>query len=153
MARRGFTWLFNKPVIYHGVFGHGLFQSIYPPPQSAHRGLSRARSNGWRSRRSSAVLCVPFEQLRIVPYLMLLGTVMVALSYMANARIEPKFDTIPARLLVGFLAFMQPLGRGWARYFTWLQIQAHSARRSSRPTRRNCRRSASRQHLPLELLE
>ena len=29
-----FTWLINQPVIYHGVFGHGLFQSIYPTPQS-----------------------------------------------------------------------------------------------------------------------
>ena len=25
-----FTWLVNEPVVYHGVFGHGLFQSIYP---------------------------------------------------------------------------------------------------------------------------
>ena len=25
-----FTWLFNKPVIYHGVFGQGLFQSHLP---------------------------------------------------------------------------------------------------------------------------
>ena len=33
------------------------------------------------------------------------------------------FDTYPARLVVGFLAFMQPLGRGWARYFTWLKFK------------------------------
>ena len=47
----------------------------------------------------------------------------VALSHMAHAKIEPKFDTLFARLLVGFLAFMQPLGRGWARYFTWLHAK------------------------------
>ena len=35
---------------------------------------------------------------------MFLGTFLVALSYMLHARIEPKFDTIPARLLVAFLA-------------------------------------------------
>ncbi len=51
--------------------------------------------------------------LRIVPYLMLGGTLCVALSYMLRARIEPKFDTVPARLLVMFLAFAQPLVRGW----------------------------------------
>jgi hypothetical protein len=61
--------------------------------------------------------------LRIVPYLMLGGTLCVALSYMLRARIEPKFDTVPARLLVMFLAFAQPLVRGWNRYFTWLQFK------------------------------
>ena len=42
---------------------------------------------------------------------------------MLRARIEPKFDTIPARLLVTFLAFAQPLVRGWSRYFTWLHFK------------------------------
>ena len=70
-----------------------------------------------------AVLGWPLEKLRMVPLLMFLGTFLVALSYMIHARIEPKFDTIRARLLVAFLAFMQPLGRGWARYFTWLKYK------------------------------
>jgi len=64
---------------------------------------------------------------------MLGGTFCVALSYMVRAPIEPKFDIVHARLLVMLLAFMQPLVRGWSRYFTWLHfkrtprsvIQAH----------------------------
>ena len=117
-----FTWLLNKPVIYHGVFGQGLFQSVYAPPPSAIAGY--LSSIEWVALTAfMAVLSVPFIWLRIVPYLMMLGTVTVALSYMANARIEPQFDTFPARLIVGFLAFMQPLGRGWARYFTWLKFK------------------------------
>jgi hypothetical protein len=51
------------------------------------------------------------------------GTLCVALSYMMHAHIEPKFDTIAARLLVMSLAFWQPLIRGWSRYFTWLQFK------------------------------
>jgi len=47
----------------------------------------------------------------------------VALSYMVHARIDPKFDTLRARLLVMFLAFAQPLVRGWSRYFTWLRFK------------------------------
>jgi len=47
----------------------------------------------------------------------------VAISYMLRARIEPKFDTVAARLLVTFLAFAQPLVRGWSRYFTWLHFK------------------------------
>jgi hypothetical protein len=54
---------------------------------------------------------------------MLGGTLCVALSYMLRARIEPRFDTAPARLLVMVLAFAQPLVRGWNRYFTWLQFK------------------------------
>jgi O-antigen biosynthesis protein len=42
---------------------------------------------------------------------------------MLRARIEPKFDTVAARLLVTFLAFAQPLVRGWSRYFTWLHFK------------------------------
>jgi len=47
----------------------------------------------------------------------------VALSHMIHARIEPKYDTILARLLVAFLALTQPWMRGWARYFTWLKFK------------------------------
>src|ERR1044072_5538192 len=76
--------------------------------------------------------------LRIVPYLMLGGTLTVALSYMVRARIEPKFDTVGARLLVMCLAFVQPFVRRFSRYFTWLHfkrtpragIRAHAPLRS-----------------------
>ena len=117
-----FTWLFNKPMIYHGVFGHGLFQSIYPTPQSEV--AAYLSSIEWVVLTAfMAVLGIPLEKLRMVPLLMFLATFTVALSYMIHARIEPKFDTIRARLLVVFLAFMQPLGRGWARYFTWMKYK------------------------------
>jgi hypothetical protein len=51
------------------------------------------------------------------------GTFLVALSYMIHAKLEPRFDTIRARLLVAFLALSQPLVRGWSRYFTWLKFK------------------------------
>jgi len=114
-----FSWFINRPVIYHGIFGDGLFQSIYPSPQSelaAYLG-----SVEWFALTVFLFgLGIFLPEVRIVPYLMFGGTLCVALSYMLRARIEPKFDTIPARLLVMFLAFAQPLVRGWSRYFTWL---------------------------------
>jgi glycosyltransferase involved in cell wall biosynthesis len=117
-----FTWLINRPIIYHGVFGHGLFQSIYPTPQSDV--AAYVSSIEWVALTFFVlVLSVAFPTLRIVPYLMFGGTFLVALSYMIHARLEPKFDTIRARLLVTFLALTQPLGRGWARYFTWLRFK------------------------------
>jgi len=117
-----FTWLVARPVIYHGVFGQGLFQSIYPTPQSDV--AAYLSSIEWVSLTALVfVLSIPLPSLRIVPYLMFGGTFLVALSFMLQARLEPKFDTILSRLLVTFLAFVQPLGRGWARYFTWLKFK------------------------------
>ncbi len=117
-----FTWLVNKPRIYHGVFGEGLFQSIYPTPQSEI--AAYLSSIEWVVLTAFIfVVAIPFPDLRIVPYLMIGGTFLVALSYMIHAKLEPKYDTVLARLLVTFLAFTQPLARGWARYYTWLKYK------------------------------
>ena len=117
-----FTWLVNKPIIYHGVFGEGLFQSIYPTPQSEL--AAYLSSIEWVALTLFILgISIPLPFLRIVPYLMFGGTLLVALSYMIHARLEPKHDTIRARLLVAFLALAQPLVRGWARYFTWLKFK------------------------------
>jgi hypothetical protein len=117
-----FSWFLNRPAIYHGIFGEGFFQSIYPSPQSevaAYLG-----SIEWFALTIFLFgLGIFLQALRIVPYLMLGGTLCVALSYMVRASIEPKFDTVHARLLVMFLAFIQPLVRGWSRYFTWLHFK------------------------------
>lgn len=117
-----FTWLVNRPIIYHGIFGEGLFQSIYPTPQSE---LAAYLSSIEWVVLTAFIFClsVPFPVLRIVPYIMFGGTFLVALSYMIHAKLEPRHDTIPARLLVAFLALTQPLFRGWARYRTWLQFK------------------------------
>ncbi len=113
-----FTWLLNRPIIYHGVFGQGLFQSIYPTPQSDVAAYLSCIE--WVGLTLFIfLLSIAFPSVRIVPYLMFGGTFLVALSYMIHARIERDYDTIRARLLVAYLAFRQPLVRGWARYFTW----------------------------------
>ena len=117
-----FSWFINRPIIYHGIFGEGLFQSIYPTPQSEVAGY--LSSIEWFALTVFLFgLGIFLPALRIVPYLMFGGMLCVAISYMLHARIEPKFDTIPARLLVTFLAFAQPLVRGWSRYFTWLHFK------------------------------
>ena len=117
-----FSWFVNRPVIYHGMFGEGFFQSIYPTPQSDV--AAYLSSIEWFALTIFLFgLGIFLPALRIVPYLMLGGTLCVALSYMVRASIEPKFDTAGARLLVMLLAFVQPLVRGWSRYFTWLHFK------------------------------
>jgi O-antigen biosynthesis protein len=117
-----FSWFVNRPVIYHGIFGEGFFQSIYPTPQSDV--AAYLSSIEWFALTIFLFgLGIFLPALRIVPYLMVGGTFCVALSYMVRARIEPKFDTVRARLLVMILAFVQPLVRGFSRYFTWLRFK------------------------------
>ena len=117
-----FSWFLNRPIVYHGVFGEGFFQSMYPTPQSEI--ATYLSSIEWFALTVFLFgLGIFLPALRIVPYLMFGGTLCVALSYMVRARIEPKFDTVPARLLVMCLAFVQPLVRGWSRYFTWLHFK------------------------------
>src|SRR5213596_1295364 len=117
-----FSWFVNRPVIYHGIFGEGFFQSIYPTPQSDV--AAYLSSIEWFALTIFLFgLGIFLPALRIVPYLMLGGTFCVALSYMVRAPIEPKFDTVHARLLVMVLAFAQPLVRGFSRYFTWLRFK------------------------------
>ncbi|PYK06017.1 MAG: glycosyl transferase [Verrucomicrobia bacterium] len=117
-----FSWFMNRPVIYHGIFGEGFFQSIYPTPQSEV--AAYLSSIEWFALTIFLFgLGIFLPALRIVPYLMCGGTLCVALSYMVRATIEPKFDTAHARLLVMLLALVQPLVRGWSRYFTWLHFK------------------------------
>jgi glycosyltransferase involved in cell wall biosynthesis len=142
-----FSWFISRPIIYHGVFGEGFFQSIYPTPQSEV--AAYLSSVEWFALTIFLFgLGFFLPALRIVPYLMFGGMLCVAISYMLRARIEPRFDTIPARLLVMFLAFAQPLVRGWSRYFTWLHfkrtprgvIRAHEELPASPSARGNPRR-------------
>ncbi|MFL6589106.1 MAG: glycosyltransferase [Chthoniobacterales bacterium] len=117
-----FSWFINRPIIYHGIFGEGFFQSIYPTPQSEV--AAYLSSIEWFALTIFLFgLGIFLPGLRILPYLMFGGTLCVAISYMLRARIEPRFDTVAARLLVTFLAFAQPLVRGWSRYFTWLHFK------------------------------
>jgi hypothetical protein len=99
-----------------------LFQSIYPTPRSEI--ANYLASLEWVALTAFiAVVSIGFPPLRSVPYLMIGGTLLVALSYMLQARLEPQFDSVRARLLVAFLAFTQPLVRGWMRYYTWLKYK------------------------------
>ena len=137
-----FSWFINRPIIYHGIFGEGFFQSIYPTPQSEI--ANYLSSVEWFALTLFLFgLGIFLPVLRIVPYLMLGGTLCVALSYMLRARIEPKFDTI-----AGALARHVPRLRAAARarmdaLFYLAAFQAHPARRH-----RNARENAFRESRP-----
>ena len=111
---------FSRPVIYHGMFGTGLFQCIYPRRYSPFAAL--LSSLEWLAVTLFIFfLSIPLAWLRLIPLIMFGLTLGVGLIYMAQARIETKYDSIASRLLLLYLAIMQPWRRAWARYFTWLR--------------------------------
>ena len=115
-----FERVFHRPIIYHGVFSTGFFQCLYPKPASPWAQLVGGLE--WNALTLFIFLVsVQIEPLRILPLLMLGATLLPALSFMVLARIEPRHDTVLARLTVFSLALLQPLVRDWARYFTWLR--------------------------------
>ena len=115
-----FERVFHRPIIYHGIFGTGLFQCLYPKPASPWTQLVSGLE--WNALALFIFLVsIQVEPIRIVPLLMLAATLLPAISFMVVARVEPKHDTILARLTVFYLALTQPLVRDWARYFTWLK--------------------------------
>ncbi len=111
---------FIRPVIYHGIFGTGLFQCIYPKRYSPLAAL--LSSLEWLTVTLFVFfLSIPLAWLRLIPLVMFGLTLAVGLGYMAQARIEPKYDSVRARLLLLYLAITQPWRRAWARYFIWLR--------------------------------
>ncbi len=111
---------FTRPVIYHGIFGTGLFQCIYPKRYSPFAAL--LSSLEWLAVALFIFfVSIPLAGLRLIPLIMFGATLLVGLSYMAQARIETKYDSVPSRLLLLYLVIMQPWRRAWARYFTWLR--------------------------------
>ncbi len=114
-----FEHFFGGPIIYHGAFGMGLFQCIYPRRESEWAGL--ASSLEWVLLALFIFLIsIQVEPLRLVPLIMFGLTLAVGVSWMARAKIEPKHDSVLGRMLLLYLAIAQPLARGWARYMTWI---------------------------------
>jgi glycosyltransferase involved in cell wall biosynthesis len=115
-----FSSLFQRPIIYHGVFGMGLFQCIYPERSSDF--IQLMGSLEWNTL-TLITLAVALEvhSAWYVPAVLFACTVAVSLSYGFRARVESRYRGIKSNLLVSLLAFLQPMERGWARYFTWMQ--------------------------------
>jgi O-antigen biosynthesis protein len=103
-----------RPVIYSGVFGRGLFQTLYEPPSSLAAflpltfewnvaalplALAGLASGGW-----ALLLLVP-----------LLTTWTLCVTGAMNARIDPRFRSLKARALIALLIYLGPILRGWTR--------------------------------------
>jgi glycosyltransferase involved in cell wall biosynthesis len=108
---------FGRDVIYHGVFGTGLFQTIYRRPVSlAAMMLMSLEWNvlGW----FVMILGLALTPLIWVAVAMLLLPVLLAMIAAIQTRLPPlpKRRHPFSRPLIAYLHLRQPIARGWARY-------------------------------------
>lgn len=110
------TSFFGRNVIYHGVFGSGLFQTLYA---AAPIGLvTFLTSLEWHVvvTLGSFLLTAIWFALWPLPVLSLLASLTVAAVAGARVKIPPRQLRWWSRPLVAGLYLLQPIVRGWPRY-------------------------------------
>ena len=104
----------RRPLIYSGVFGRGLFQTLYAPPVSLAASLPL--SFEWNVAALVAVVAGAalggWYWLLLLP---LLATWVLAINCALRAPIDKRFRGLKARSLVAVLIYLGPFLRGWER--------------------------------------
>jgi GT2 family glycosyltransferase len=114
----------GSDVIYHGVFGTGLFQTIYRKPVSLVAAMMM--SIEWQLLSAFVTfLGLAIPQLFVVAMVMFATPVVLAIvaSYQAPM---PRHCSIWSRPLIAYLHWRQPITRGWARYAVRLRAKVMS---------------------------
>jgi hypothetical protein len=138
----------RRPVIYHGRFGRGMFQSMYAAPPS--HALMLATSLEYHVLVTLPLFVLGGTLAWLLP--LALASLLVSLAVCAVAGAQAEIPAGKRRLwsrpLVGLLFGLQPIARGWARYrgrLLFAQTPLHS---------RESLESVSRKHAghaPVEL--
>ncbi|MDB5292318.1 MAG: glycosyl transferase family 2, partial [Phycisphaerales bacterium] len=124
-------------VIYHGLFGTGLFQSIYRRPASLL--IMMMMSIEWHLLAGFVtVLGLAFTPLLWVAFVMFLTPVFWSMVAGAQAP-EPRHRHWLSRPLIAWLHYRQPICRGWARYSVRLKNKVMVMRKEARGYRRDHR--------------
>src|SRR5690606_10755257 len=90
------SWL--KPLVYHGTFGMGLFQSVYFQPQSEWKLLMG--SFEWMIAATLLLLLsMGIREIQALPFLMYFAYCWIAAVETMKARLDPRFDNIISRVL------------------------------------------------------
>src|SRR6185437_2325921 len=112
----GSMLLWNKPAIYSGTFGRGLFQTLYQPPAGIAQYLPLTFE--W------AVASLPLALIGIVAEVArggwwwlstapLLLTWAMCIKGGLGAKVDPQFEGTKAKALIAALIYLGPLLRGF----------------------------------------
>lgn len=108
-------------VVYHGLFGTGLFQTIYRRPASLVAAM--LMSIEWHLLYAFvAILGLAFAPFLWVALVMFLVPIALA-AVAAYQQPMPRHQHAMTRPLIAYLHYRQPITRGWARYSVRLKAK------------------------------
>ena len=105
----------RQPRIYSGVFGRGLFQTLYQPPPSVVSCLPLTLE--WNLLSLLLLTgAFAFGGLFVLGVIPLILTLSLCFASAVRARVAPPYRGLPATLLVASLVYLGPLFRTFERY-------------------------------------
>jgi O-antigen biosynthesis protein len=130
--------LWNKPAIYSGTFGRGLFQVLYQPPAGLLLYLPVTFEWTLASLPLAAIGAISggWGWLLILPLLL---TWAMCLKGALSAKIAPRFAGPKARALIAALIYLGPLLRGFERLKWRLKALPPAAAQTAAPVEQRAR--------------
>jgi hypothetical protein len=122
-TRAGLGLAVGKPIVHHGVFGAGLFQTLYSPPQ-VWWPLMVHSLEWWALLLLLLGIAIVAELSRLTAAFLLVPVAMLAatlgVAYLVAGQATPPVHQRRwwSRLLIAAMHIAQPVERGWARYRT-----------------------------------
>ncbi len=117
----------RRPVIYHGPFAGGFFQTLYAAPPAMSLMLLTSLEFHVLATLPLLVLTVPFHFIWPLCVVTLGASVAVCVAAASQAGLPRNKRRFWSRPLVAWLCFLQPIFRGWARYEGRLRINTTPA--------------------------
>lgn len=112
-AAESLPW--GRPVVYHGIWGTGLFQTLYQPSVAAWAGLPGTLE--WHVLMVLAgTVALHWPAWWIGVAVMLSLSLLLAVLRSMHAPLAPRHHGWSARVLIAGLCYVQPLVRSWSRY-------------------------------------
>ncbi|MGE5192535.1 MAG: glycosyltransferase [Deltaproteobacteria bacterium] len=103
--------------VYRGVFGTGLFQTLYTPGP-AHWASLPSSLEWLLATLGVGIASLHWPLLAIASAAMFVLSVLVAGLQARQACLAPEYMGLPSRLVLTWLCYAQPLVRSWSRYRT-----------------------------------
>ena len=107
---------FNRPIIYHGLFASGFFQTLYQAEPAEALMLCTSLEYHVIVNLPLLVLSVPFRYLLPLAIASVVLSLSICIAAAWQANLPKNKKRFWSRPLVALLFFLQPVVRGWARY-------------------------------------
>jgi hypothetical protein len=107
---------FQRPIIYHGLFATGFFQTLYQAQSAYALMLATTLEYHVVINLPLLVLSISFHPIFPLAAASVLLSLGVCIAAACQAEIIPSKRRFWSRPLIALLFFLQPIARGWARY-------------------------------------